>query len=114
MLRLSPAVGRVSSRWWWQQLRSMSSSLLQSKAFIDGQWVEAADGATFPVVNPANGQVIGNVPNMAREDAEKAIKAANRAFRSPEWASLTGKQRSQLLKVSCSFSGLLHFHRFFL
>lgn len=98
MLRLSSSVGSSCCRWWSQQFRSMSCSLLQSKAFIDGKWVDAVNGETFSVTNPANGQVIGNVPNMTVEDAEKAIKAANRAFRSPEWAALTGKQRSELLR----------------
>lgn len=106
MFRVSSAVRRDRYCFWFHQLRFMSSSLLQSKAFVDGQWVNASSGDTFPVVNPANGQVIGHVPNMNKEDAEKAITAANRAFRSPEWSTLTGKQRSLLLKVSLNVQSL--------
>lgn len=81
-----------------QNYRSMSS-LLCHKALIDGNWVSAMSGDTFEVKNPANGKVIGSVPNMNEKDAQLAITAAKKAFYSEEWTSLTAKQRSQLLKV---------------
>ncbi|XP_013097531.2 glutarate-semialdehyde dehydrogenase isoform X1 [Stomoxys calcitrans] len=79
------------------QSRAMSSLLL-SKGLIDGKWVSASSGEQFEVKNPANGQVIGSVPNMNAKDAQLAIDAAKRAFYSNEWSGLTAKQRSQLLK----------------
>lgn len=81
-----------------QRIRPMSS-LLCSKGLIGGQWVPAISGQTFDVKNPANGQIIGSVPNMNEKDAQLAIDAAKKAFYSQEWTSLTAKQRSQLLKV---------------
>ena len=54
------------------------SSLTKSQCFIDGQWVSASSGKTFEVKNPKNGEVIGSVPDMGREDTNKAIEAANK------------------------------------
>lgn len=76
-----------------------SQSLLQTQAFIDGKWLDASSGETFPVKNPANGQVLRSVPNLDACDANLAITAAKKAFHSKEWSSLTAKQRSGLLKV---------------
>ncbi|XP_023308772.2 succinate-semialdehyde dehydrogenase [NADP(+)] GabD [Lucilia cuprina] len=96
MLRRS-VLCAVQHKQLWQRQRSMSS-LLCSKALIDGKWVSALSGDTFEVKNPANGKVIGSVPNMNEKDAQMAITAARNAFYSEEWTSLTAKQRSQLLK----------------
>ncbi|MEQ8768508.1 MAG: aldehyde dehydrogenase family protein [Planctomycetota bacterium] len=52
--------------------------------FIDGEWCDAASGATHDVVNPAEGQPFGQVAWGDRSDARRAIEAANRAQR--EWA----------------------------
>ncbi len=63
--------------------------------YIDGQWIEADSSKTFAVTNPANGEKIGEVPDGDREDAKKAIEAADRAF--PIWSSLTAYERSTFL-----------------
>ena len=44
-------------------------SLVPNKAYVAGEWVTASDGATFPVINPARGDVIALVPNLTRADA---------------------------------------------
>jgi len=75
--------------------------LVQDKALVDGAWVDSSNSkATFEVRNPANGAVIGKVPNMNVADAQQAINAAKQAYESKEWRSLTAKDRSNLLKVS--------------
>ncbi|KAH8399049.1 hypothetical protein KR215_001282 [Drosophila sulfurigaster] len=79
------------------KMRSIST-LLQSKALVNGSWIEASNKDTFAVCNPANGEVIGKVPNMGVEDAQLAINAAKQAYESKEWRSLTAKDRSNLLK----------------
>jgi len=77
------------------------SALVQDKALVDGAWVDSSNSkATFEVRNPANGAVIGKVPNMNVADAQQAINAAKQAYESKEWRSLTAKDRSNLLKVS--------------
>ena len=71
-------------------------SLLPNKAYVAGEWVEAADGATFDVTNPARGDVIARVPNLTRADAARAIAAADKARH--EWAARTGKERAAVLR----------------
>ena len=39
-------------------------TLLRQQCYIDGQWVMADDGSDFPVINPADGTILGRVPNM--------------------------------------------------
>src|SRR5712691_1037139 len=53
--------------------------------FIDGEWVDAADGTRFDVTNPATGEVIATVPDSKPEDAERAIDAARRTFDDGSW-----------------------------
>ena len=79
-------------------LRAMlkDPSLLPNKAYVAGEWVDAADGATFPITNPARGDVIATLPNLTRADAARAIAAADRVRH--EWAARTGKERAAVLR----------------
>jgi succinate-semialdehyde dehydrogenase/glutarate-semialdehyde dehydrogenase len=63
--------------------------------YIDGQWVQAENDASFDVFNPATGEKIGVVTNGDQKDAARAIEAAAVAFKS--WSSLTAYQRSGYL-----------------
>ena len=71
-------------------------SLLATKAYVAGQWIDADDGTTFPVINPARGDVICQVPNLGRAETARAIAAANTAMK--EWAARTGKERAQVMR----------------
>lgn len=71
-------------------------TLLPNKAYVAGEWVDAADGATFAVNNPARGDVIARVPDLTRADAARAIAAADKARH--EWAARTGKERAAILR----------------
>ena len=79
-------------------LRSLlkDPGLLPNKAYVAGQWVDAADGATFAVANPARGDIIATVPDLTRADAARAIAAADVARR--EWAARTGKARAAVMR----------------
>ena len=79
-------------------LRSLlkDPGLLPNKAYVAGQWVDAADGATFNITNPARGDVIATVPDLTRADAARAIAAADVARR--EWAARTGKARAGVMR----------------
>lgn len=72
------------------------SSLFRQKAYIDGRWVDADDGATSPVNNPATGETLGTVPRMGRSETRRAIDAANAAL--PGWRALTAKDRAARLR----------------
>ncbi|HEX3277904.1 MAG TPA: aldehyde dehydrogenase family protein [Thermoleophilaceae bacterium] len=63
--------------------------------FVDGEWCDAADGATVEATSPATGESLGPVAEGGREDARRAIAAANAAF--PSWAARTGFERAELL-----------------
>ena len=71
-------------------------SLLVEQAYIAGEWVNAADGKTFAVTNPARGDVIANVADMTRADAKRAIEVADNARH--EWAARTGKERAAVMR----------------
>ncbi|MFZ1481824.1 MAG: NAD-dependent succinate-semialdehyde dehydrogenase [Paracoccaceae bacterium] len=71
-------------------------SLLVTKAYVAGEWVDADDGSTFPVTNPARGDVICQVPNLSRVETARAIAAANAAMK--EWAARPAKERSVILR----------------
>ncbi|HZG48714.1 MAG TPA: gamma-aminobutyraldehyde dehydrogenase [Thermoleophilaceae bacterium] len=63
--------------------------------FIDGQFVDAAEGATEEVVNPANGEVIAEMQLSTEEDVNRAVAAAKKAF--PGWAATTPGERAAAL-----------------
>jgi succinate-semialdehyde dehydrogenase/glutarate-semialdehyde dehydrogenase len=71
-------------------------SLLCDKALVAGNWVDADDGTTFPVTNPARGDVIGHVPNLGRAETARAIAAAHHAMK--DWAARPAKERAQVLR----------------
>ncbi|MFZ1662595.1 MAG: NAD-dependent succinate-semialdehyde dehydrogenase [Paracoccaceae bacterium] len=71
-------------------------SLLVSRAYVAGEWIDAEDGKTFDVTNPARGDVICKVPDLSRKDAARAIAAADKARH--EWAARTGKERAAILR----------------
>ncbi|MEO6300622.1 MAG: NAD-dependent succinate-semialdehyde dehydrogenase [Paracoccaceae bacterium] len=71
-------------------------SMLPNKAYIAGEWVDAEDGATFPVLNPARGDIIAHVPDLTRKDAARAIAAADIVRK--EWAARTGKERAVVMR----------------
>jgi len=71
-------------------------SLLATNGYVDGAWVEASDGATFEVTNPARGDVICTVADLNRADVNRAIAAAKGAQKS--WAARTAKDRATILR----------------
>ena len=73
-----------------------ASQLFRQQAFINGQWLDAPDGAYQQIFNPANCEKIGQVPNLGADHVRLAIASANAAW--PSWRSLTAKERSTLLK----------------
>ncbi len=68
--------------------------LLRQQCYINGKWCDAENKATFPVTNPATGEVIGHVPKMGMIETRRAIDAANAAW--PEWRRKTAKERAAI------------------
>ena len=70
----------------------------QYQMFIDGSWVDAADGATFASHNPATGELWSTVPEAGEVDVDVAVQAAHRAFSSGPWAEMRPTERGKLLR----------------
>lgn len=66
------------------------------RLFIDGEWVIATGGNTFPVINPANGRTLAEVADAKREDVRRAIEAAHRAL--PTWSRTPALRRGNILR----------------
>lgn len=70
-------------------------SFIHSQALIGGQWISAQDKRTYPVYNPANGELIIDVPDMSTEDTRRAIEHAVKAQQT--WQEQTAKERANIL-----------------
>ena len=66
------------------------------RMLIDGHWTDASDKAVMKISNPATGDLIDTVPAATREDADRAIAAANRA--KAAMAAMPAHRRSQILQ----------------
>jgi acyl-CoA reductase-like NAD-dependent aldehyde dehydrogenase len=64
---------------------------------IGGEWVKAADGATFPTVNPATGEELAQVALAGQEDVDRAVEAARLAFEKGPWRTMSAEERGNLL-----------------
>jgi len=77
-------------------LKLKDPSLLRQQAYIAGEWVNADDGTTVAVVNPANGEQIGTVPMCGTAETVRAIAAAEVAQKS--WRDVPAKERAAILR----------------
>lgn len=69
------------------------------KLYIDGQWVAASNGKTISTFNPANGELLATCADASREDVDKAVKAAWKAWDS--WKKTSPQERAaMLLKIA--------------
>ncbi|MEV6549396.1 aldehyde dehydrogenase family protein [Streptomyces sp. NPDC051597] len=63
--------------------------------FIDGEFVDAADGKVFKTVSPSSEEVLSEVAQAGGADVDRAVKAARRAFE--KWSALPGRERAKYL-----------------
>ena len=77
-------------------MRLEDLNLLRTQCLIGGAWCGAEGGATFPVGNPANGELLAEVPDMGAAETRRAIAAAAAAW--PAWRNRTAKERSAVLR----------------
>jgi succinate-semialdehyde dehydrogenase / glutarate-semialdehyde dehydrogenase len=70
-------------------------ALFKRAAFIGGEWVSG--GPTLAVRNPANGEIVGNIPDLGADATHRAIAAAEGAL--PQWRALPAAKRSSLLEA---------------
>jgi len=73
--------------------------------FINGEFVEAEGGETFPTHDPATGETIAEVARASRDDTIKAIQAARRAFDDGPWGRMPGAERAKYLHTIAELIG---------
>ena len=71
---------------------------LKDKLYIDGEWVAAASGGMFDVVDPSNRQVFHRVARGGPADIDKAVKAARAAFDHGPWPRMSAVERAKVLR----------------
>ena len=70
--------------------------LFREQCCVAGQWIDADNGASFVVNNPADGSVLGTVPELGTAEVRLAIEAAEAAL--PAWRAKTAKERGAILR----------------
>nr|XP_025701515.1 aldehyde dehydrogenase family 2 member B7, mitochondrial isoform X2 [Arachis hypogaea] len=115
----SPSTGRLYCRWVRSISRIGASAAAEaepvtppvqvdySQLLIDGKFVDAASGKTFPSFDPRTGEVIANVAEGDSEDVNRAVSAARKAFDEGPWPKMTAYERSRIL---FRFADLLEKH----
>ena len=73
----------------------MSVTVAQYQNFVGGKWVDAAEGGTAEIINPATGETIAEVPQGTQADVDRAVDAAKAAL--PEWLETTPGERAEML-----------------
>ncbi len=79
-----------------EHVRLDDPRLFRQASYVNGSWVEAADGARTGVTNPADLALIGDVPAMSAEDSRSAVDAAQAAF--VKWSAQLPQERARLLR----------------
>ena len=74
-----------------------SVAVKQTKMLINGRWVDSVSGRTFETINPATGEVITRVTEGGKEDVDRAVAAARKAFEKGPWTKMTARERGRLL-----------------
>jgi succinate-semialdehyde dehydrogenase/glutarate-semialdehyde dehydrogenase len=73
------------------------NSLVKTQAYINGEWVNADNGDTFAVINPATGEEIAQVANLGAAETRRAIESADVAMQ--DWKALPAKERCEVLET---------------
>ncbi|MCZ6709316.1 MAG: NAD-dependent succinate-semialdehyde dehydrogenase [Gammaproteobacteria bacterium] len=72
------------------------TNLFRTQAYVDGQWIDADNGETHPVTNPANGELIAEIARCGTAETRRAIEAAERAL--GPWRALPAKERANIIR----------------
>jgi succinate-semialdehyde dehydrogenase / glutarate-semialdehyde dehydrogenase len=77
-------------------MTALAGDLLLTQAYVDGHWVDADDGGSFDVVDPATGDTLASVPRMGAAETRRAIDAAQEAL--PGWRAMLAKDRARIMR----------------
>ena len=77
-------------------MKLKDQSLFRQQCYIDGAWVDADDGSTIEVNDPATNEILGTIPKLGANETRRAIEAANAAW--PAWRAKTAKERANIIR----------------
>jgi 1-pyrroline dehydrogenase len=78
----------------------MATAVKRHEMFIGGEWVRSAAEESLPVVNPATGELIAEIPRGAEEDVNRAVDAAGKAFDEIWFDTTPGERQAMMLKLA--------------
>lgn len=80
-----------------EELITPQVSINYTQHLINGKFVDAASGKTFPTLDPRTGEVIANVAEGDAEDINRAVSAAREAFDNGPWPKMSAYERCRIL-----------------
>jgi len=90
---------------WEERARRLT---LEGRAFVDGHYLTAVEGATFDCLSPVDGRRLAQVASCDAADAELAVAAARRSFEDGRWSRLApAKRKAAMIRLA----ELLETHR---
>ena len=95
-MRKEANTNKFKSSWTYDEAPESTGHIQIKKQYdlyIDGKFIKPAKGKYFDTINPSNDEKISSVAEATKEDVDKAVKAARKAFKS--WANLEGKERGK-------------------
>ena len=81
----------------WQNAAQKAKLDIETRLFINGEFVDAARGGRFTTINPANGEPLAEMSAGTAEDIDRAVAAARSAFRSGTWSRMPPRKRMRVL-----------------
>lgn len=78
----------------------MATAIKRHEMFVGGEWVQSAADQALPVVNPATGETIAEIPKGTEEDVDRAVVAARKAFDEVWFDSTPGERQAMLLRLA--------------
>jgi 1-pyrroline dehydrogenase len=83
----------------------MATTIKRQQMFIGGEWVEGTGQDSLPVVNPATGETIAEIPRASERDVDRAVAAAQGTFDEVWFDTTPGERQAMLLKLAEAIDG---------
>ena len=81
----------------WNLVADKAKTQIETRLFIDGDYVDAVAGGRFSTINPANSEVVAEMSKGMPEDIDRAVASARAAFKSGCWSRLAPRNRMEIL-----------------
>ena len=81
----------------WRRVADTAKQRIETRMFIDGDYVDAADKGRFSTVDPAHGETLAEMSAGTAADIDRAVAVAKQAFKSGIWSSMAPRARMEIL-----------------